>query len=205
MNIKQDILNELKSISPLLLELKETEKKISIPKNYFADFADVVVFQAKHETSILSSIDKEKIEIPTGYFENFGDVVLSTIKNEEKVIALPKQPNKMLSLFKRIAVAASIIGVVFLIKQIESPTSQTVNDCPDGIACLTQEEIYNYMNSNSHEFSVHDVVQTVQTEIENNDENTTITTEKSDTDDVSKYIEISVDDLNVDDELTDIF
>lgn len=204
MNNKQDILNELKLISPLLLKIKEEQKEISIPKNYFDELADVVMFQINEEESVLSSLKKNNLSIPENYFENFSDIVLSKIKVENKTLAKPKQQNKIISLFKRVAVAASIVGVVFLIKQIKTPTTQAVNDCPDGIACLTQEEIYDYMNTNSHEFDVHDVEKTVQSAIENNVQTTT-TTNNSDTEDVSKYIEINIDEINANEEQTDIF
>ena len=199
MSNKQDILNELKLISPLLLKLKEEEKVFSIPENYFKELADVVVFETKNETSILSSIKKEKIEVPENYFDTFGDAVLSTIKKEEKTIALPKQQSKTVSLFKRLAIAASIIGVVFLIKQVQTPTMQE-NNCADGIACLTQDEIYNYMDVNSHEFEVQDVQETVQPTLEKTE--TKINIDKKE---ATQYIETNNNILDADDASTDIF
>jgi len=43
MSNKQDILNELKLISPLLLKLKEEEKVFSIPENYFREFEQMEI------------------------------------------------------------------------------------------------------------------------------------------------------------------
>lgn len=199
MNNQQDILNELKEISPILFKLKENEKSLSVPKNYFDELADVVVFQVNKENSILSSLKKEKIEVPINYFDTFSDNVLSAIKKEERTIALPKQQGKVVNLFKRVAIAASIIGVIFLIKQVQTPIAQE-NNCTDGIACLTQEEIYNYMNANSHEFEVQDVQETVQTTIEKTE--TKINIDKIE---ATQYIEDNKIILDADDASTDIF
>jgi hypothetical protein len=199
MNNRQDILNELEAISPILCKLKENEKSLSVPENYFQELVDIVVFQANDESSILSSLKKEKVDVPANYFDAFGDSVLSVIKEEEESIALPKQQGKILSLFKRVAIAASIVGAVFMIKQIQQPAI-VANDCTDGIACLTQDEIYNYMNANSHEFEVQDVQETVQPTIETTETKVDVANK-----DVEKYIENNQIILDADDASTDIF
>jgi len=199
MNNQQDILNELEAVAPTLFKLKEKEQSLSVPEDYFENLADVIVFQAKDENSILSALKKERIEVPANYFDTFGDNILSAIKKEEKNIALPKQQGKIVSLFKRVAIAASIVGAVFMVKQIQQPAIVT-NDCADGIACLTQEEIYNYMNANSHEFDVQDVQETVQPAIEKTETNVVV-----ENNEVEKYIETNQIILDTEDVSTDIF
>lgn len=199
MNNQQDILNELEAVAPTLFKLKEKEQSLPVPEDYFENLADVIIFQAKDENSILSALKKERIEIPANYFDTFGDNVISAIKKEETNVVLPKQQGKIISLFKRVAIAASIVGAVFMVKQIQQPAIVT-NDCADGIACLTQEEIYNYMNANSHEFDVQDVQETVQPAIEKTETNVVV-----ENNEVEKYIETNQIILDTEDVSTDIF
>ena len=102
-------------------------------------------------------------------------------------------------MFSKVAFAASIIGAIFFIKQAMQPTL-SLNNCEDGIACLTQDEIYNYMNANSHEFETEDVQKTVQPVIEKTE--TKVDAEKKE---VEQYIESNKIILDADDASTDIF
>ena len=201
MNNKQAILNELKTISPFLLSLKEKEQDLVVPAHYFEALADIVLLQTKEESEILFALTREKPQVPDSYFENFGDTVISKIRKEEKgnVINLPQSQHKIFTLFSKVAFAASIIGAIFFIKQAMQPTL-SVNNCEDGIACLTQDEIYNYMNANSHEFETEDVQKTVQPVIEKTE--TKVDAEKKE---VEQYIESNKIILDADDASTDIF
>lgn len=172
MNNRADILNELKELSPFLLQVKETEKPLSVPANYFEDFSDTTITEIKTKPGFLETLQKEKTAVPPAYFDTFADNIIAKIKAEEalvekgKIKALPKQQNKVFQLFTRVAFAASVIGAIFFIKHIQN-TDLPVNNCADGIACLTQEEIYNYMNANSHEFEIQDVQEAVEPVLEN--------------------------------------
>jgi hypothetical protein len=201
MNNKKAILDELKTISPFLLSLKEKEQDLVVPAHYFEELADIVLLQTKEESAVLSALKKEKPQVPDNYFENFGDTILSKIRKEEKgnVINLPQSPHKIFTLFSKIAFAASVIGAIFFIKEAVQPTILK-NNCEDGIACLTQDEIYNYMNANSHEFETEDVQETVQPFIEKTD--TKVDAEKKE---VEQYIESNKIILDADDASTDIF
>lgn len=205
MNNKQDILDELKMISPMLFSLKEKEEIISIPENYFNDFADVVLFQTHQEQSGLSKLEKEKIEVPTAYFETFSDNILAKIKSENKnktaakVIELPKQKSKIIQLFSRITIAASIIGAVFLVKKIQEPVLAT-NNYQTEIAALSSDEIFEYMYDKSYEFSAQQIRETVTPILAKAETNYGLD-EKS----ISQYIEENKSIYDVDDATTDIF
>lgn len=205
MNNKTDILNELKEISPALAALKENEEPLFVPLAYFEQLADSFIAEIKTESGVLSSIKKEKTEVPAGYFNTFADTVVSKIKAEEntiqkgKIIALPKQENNVYRLFKRVALAASIVGAVFLVKEVEKP-AVPVNDCKDGIACLTKDEIYNYMNEHSPEFDIQQIQETVKPVLENTSAKTDI-----DKKEATQYIEQNKTVLDVEDAATDIF
>lgn len=205
MNNKQDILDELNLLSPTLFSLKEKEESISIPENYFNDFADVVLFQTKNERSILSKLEKVKIEVPTAYFENFGDTILAKIKTENtnqiegKIIELPKQRNKIVQLFSRITIAASIIGAVFLVKQVQQPAAPTT-DYKAAIESLSSDEIFQYMHNYSYEFSSQQIRETVKPILANAEINYNL-----DKKTITQYIEENKNIYDVDDATTDIF
>ena len=205
MNNQTDILNELKELSPFLLHVKETEKPLSVPANYFEDFSGTIFAEIKTETGLLATLQKEKTAVPPAYFNTFADNIIAKIKAEEalvekgKIKALPKQQNKVFQLFTRVAFAASVIGAMFFIKHIQN-AELPVNNCADGIACLTQEEIYNYMNANSHEFDVQQIQEVVKPVVDTIE--TKIDIESKD---ATKYIEENKLILEFDDSSTDIF
>lgn len=171
MNRNADIVNELKELSPVLSSLKEQEVLPEVPEGYFAGFADNLLHGLNTEDGILTTLSKTTPPVPAGYFDTFGDNILTKIKAEEasittgNLIPPKKEKGKVITLFQRAAMAATIIGAVFLVKEVQRPVVP-VNDCKDGIACLTQDEIYNYMNANSHEFDLQEVQQAVQPVLE---------------------------------------
>ena len=205
MNNKQDILNELKLLSPTLFTLKENEKSIAIPENYFEELADVVLFQTNNEQSILSKLKNENAEVPTTYFETFSDSLMNKIKNSEenktngKVISLPKQKNKIVQIFSRISIAASIIGAIFLVKEIQEPLPPTTN-YKAAINSLSTDEIFQYMHNNSTEFSTQQIRETVKPILANAEINYNLD-EKT----ITQYIEENKNIYDVDDATTDIF
>ena len=205
MNNKTDILNELKELSPFLLQVKETEKPLSVPAHYFEDFTDTIFAEIKTKRGFLETLQKEKTTVPPAYFDKFADNIISKIKEEEASVengtikALPKQPNKVFQLFARVAFAASVVGAMFFIKHIQND-ELPLNNCADGIACLTQEEIYNYMNANSHEFDVQQIQEVVKPVVDTIE--TKIDIESKD---ATKYIEENKLILEFDDSSTDIF
>ena len=206
MNHRNDILIELKEISPTLLNLKENEKPLVIPADYFEQLVNSCLAEIDTESSFLSSIKKEKTEVPINYFDTFGDSIFTKIKEQEKtikqgkIIEFPKQSAKIYRIFKRVTIAASVVAVVFFMKQVQQP-NLPINDCTDGIACLTQEEIYNYLNVNSHEFGTEQIKKAVQDNIE-----TTETSSISVNDEeLNTYLENNTLLLDSEDAYTDIF
>ena len=102
-------------------------------------------------------------------------------------------------MFKKVAFAAAVVGAVFLVKEVQQP-AVLENNCEDGIACLTQEEIYQYMNANSHEFDVQQIQETVEPTLD------TITVDYTiEKQDATQYIEENKLILEFDESSTDIF
>jgi len=168
MKEKKEIANELKQISPLLAQLKERKEIIQIPKDYFTSFSDNLFTEINIESPILAQIPKEKPLLPDGYFDSFSKEIILKIRNEEVEIntgSLGKnQRNSMgqlMAMFKNIAVVAAVIGIIFIIKEIQTPSLPST-DYNNTLASLTQEEIYNYMNEHSIEFDLFDVQQAVK-------------------------------------------
>lgn len=204
MQNRNDILDELKAISPTLFQVKEKEILPKIPANYFNNFAENIIAQTQQENDFLSTIPKEKIEIPTNYFNSFADNIIDKIKSEEqtisegKIISIQASKTTIVKLFSRIAVAASVVGVLFFGIKNYNQSNTLTNNCEDGIACLTQDEIYNYMNDNSEQFELQQVQDAVAPMIENAE----IKIEKHE---AEKYIEQNKTDLSFEDASTDIF
>ncbi|MCB0507819.1 MAG: hypothetical protein R2739_03595 [Chitinophagales bacterium] len=227
MNNKNDILNELKTISPLLYSIKENEKSLLVPENYFEQLADNALAEIQIESGLLASLKKEKIEIPENYFDTFSDSIIDKIKNQEqeieqgKLVALPKKRNKIFVLFNTVAVAASIVGAIIMIRhlQIQEPTIVAPQiDVKAAIASLTQDEIYQYMYANSNEFGLEQIKTAVSSSFQNENESvekaaeatSTIDTSKSSipeitNEDIDNYLKENTNLIITDDLSTDIF
>ena len=227
MNNKNDILNELKTISPLLYSIKENEKSLLVPENYFEQLADNALAEIQIESGLLASLKKEKIEIPENYFDTFSDSIIDKIKNQEqeieqgKLVALPKKRNKIFVLFNTVAVAASIVGAIIMIRhlQIQEPTIVAPQiDVKAAIASLTQDEIYQYMYANSNEFGLEQIKTAVSSSFQNENESvekaaeatSTIDTSKSSipeitNKDIDNYLKENTNLIITDDLSTDIF
>lgn len=208
MNNKSEILNELNELAPVLASLKETQKPLDIPENYFSVNADFLVELAADKNSILPALPEQKLEIPEGYFTSFADTVLSTIREEEqlskpKTIPL-KSPNKKESFIfiRTIAVAATIIGIAVTSILYFINQHPKIVDCTDGIACLTQQEIYEYIYHNSHEFGTHQVEVVAESAIA---DSTIITNLEIDDDAIQHYLEENMHENDWDDATSDIF
>ena len=89
MKNENEILNELRKISPLVADLSR-ENLLRVPKNYFKQFAGQVMLRIKSlqadETipSSLHTIDKniQLSQPPVGYFESFAEKMLKRVKAE---------------------------------------------------------------------------------------------------------------------------
>jgi hypothetical protein len=195
------VVKELQDISPAIADLKIQDGKPRVLFSYFENLEDEIIPQLK----IKNISNKKYSDIPDGYFELLADNVLNKIKKEEDVIAggklIPLQAsnkNKIVKLFSHLAIAASLIGIIFLgIKNLRHPS--TADNCEDGIACLTQEEIFNYMKAHSSEFDVQQVQEATSPMIE---EGTRLGIEHKE---AAHYIEQHENILDADDAATDIF
>ncbi len=209
MNNNTDILEELRAISPLLAALKEKDGGIIVPEGYFNHLSDDLIRQVTSETpGILSHLPKQQVKVPEHYFESLADEVIFKIKMEEQEVAqgkvVPLQPSGKIHRIKqmlRFSAAACIIGfITFGIKNI-TQTGEITTSCEDGIACLTQEEIFQYIGSNTHDFDMQQIKEVVSPVIETQEPSL----EEVESKDANQYIETNNNILDVDDASTDIF
>lgn len=94
MENKNNILNELKTISPLLAGIEKTNV-FSIPEEYFKKL-DTYIIEIAKENNFLQHIhiNKQPVnDIPPGYFTNLSENILNKIKNQQTQNALEEIEN----------------------------------------------------------------------------------------------------------------
>lgn len=75
-----DILKELKEISPLMAECSN-KNTFSVPEEYFETLSDLVLFNAKKELSF--NVGSETFKVPERYFDNLSASILSRVKTAD--------------------------------------------------------------------------------------------------------------------------
>jgi len=88
MQFSNDILNELKGLSPLIAGMEKTNV-FSVPQGYFDGLADHILGICKaDESSIINGFSKEQQqEVPAGYFDNLANTIMARIKEAENETA----------------------------------------------------------------------------------------------------------------------
>jgi hypothetical protein len=89
MENRNNILNELKEISPVLAGIDRVNV-YNVPAGYFEGFAQNMLPLVKDEqSSLLSSINKQAGSVPAGYFDTLADNILGKIKAQESAETYP--------------------------------------------------------------------------------------------------------------------
>lgn len=168
MKTNKEITEELKAISPCLLQIKQDEIPLIVPENYFDYLQNEVLLRISEEEGILAQLDKNQPLVPDAYFDTLGDKVMNRIA-EEKVenpnltVHKNQQHNtsKLFYSFRKLSIAACVVALlgIGIYKVVQKPEKELI--CIDGIACLTQDEILQYMQVHSHEFELDDVQKAV--------------------------------------------
>lgn len=84
MKISEEILNELKEISPVLAKM-DRDNPFSVPEGYFSALSDrllinIKIYAEQADTSINSA------RVPDGYFNDLSSQILNEIKNQDKSV-----------------------------------------------------------------------------------------------------------------------
>ena len=83
MEKNNEILNELKAISPLLVEIPRVNVQ-SVPANYFDHLEKrISIYSLLNQEELKNVFVKGRSGIPTGYFENLSHSIISKIKENE--------------------------------------------------------------------------------------------------------------------------
>jgi hypothetical protein len=84
MNIStNDILNELKELSPLLAGLEKVNV-FTVPEGYFDGISTTILVTAKEEKNNLPLFSGQSIfDVPAGYFESLAENILAKIKEDK--------------------------------------------------------------------------------------------------------------------------
>lgn len=89
MENRNDILNELREISPVLAGIDKVNI-YNVPAGYFDGFAQNMLPLVKDEqSSLLSSINKQAGSVPSGYFDTLANSILGKIKAQEAAETYP--------------------------------------------------------------------------------------------------------------------
>lgn len=89
MNNGNNILNELREISPLLAGMEKVNV-FTVPAGYFEGLADTMQLLVKEENStVLTGINKQSQDVPAGYFDSLADTILNKIKAQEAAAEYP--------------------------------------------------------------------------------------------------------------------
>ncbi|MEO8412288.1 MAG: hypothetical protein ABI472_01460 [Ginsengibacter sp.] len=81
MNNSEEILNELKAISPLLAGLEKINV-FRVPEGYFAElYHRIAEYAILNNTSYTDNINKSNLQqVPSGYFDTLSDSIIARIK-----------------------------------------------------------------------------------------------------------------------------
>jgi hypothetical protein len=89
MENRNDILNELREISPVLVAAEKVNV-YTVPAGYFNDLAGNILQLIKEENSpFLSGINKQAGHVPEGYFDTLADSILGKIKAQQNEAYYP--------------------------------------------------------------------------------------------------------------------
>lgn len=156
MENRNDILNELKQLSPLLAERKK-ENLFTVPENYFSSIEQSVMGKIKAESvsvelqnSNLKNIEKQNaFDVPYGYFERLPNEILQMTSRRKSQKIFESVSEWFAYSFRPVyffaavpVVAVLILAVVILFK----PTEVIETNSP--LAQVSNEEIRAYLSEN---------------------------------------------------------
>jgi hypothetical protein len=194
----KDILNELKEISPMLLEMKlKGGNPFRVPEGYFADLK-TDVFRTI-DTGLADDLGRQVFKVPENYFENLTSDIMDRLEAEElaetdrggRLIDLnAHRKRRRFPVFRMTAMAASV--AIFLLLGVFAARFFLQDTIGDPEMAITQEEAYEYIESNFAEFESEDLLALVDLSTE--DFSLDMTDELED--ELEQYLEENIDDLD---------
>lgn len=156
-NISADIINKLPKEEVLLAGIKKPA--FNVPEGYFDDLSENILSSIKNNKAdglafvapVLQTISKQvPYQVPEGYFENLQVDKKKSVEvaKEAKVVSITKR-----IIWLRIAVAASIIGLIVLgasissNKNSENYASYKNVDLKNSVKKVSDEDLEKYLNN----------------------------------------------------------
>lgn len=145
MNDKNNIDKELKELSPFLSKLKKNKKQGSLPNNYFERFEDRLMHRIQEENALTPTIKKTDL--------SFWDKLM--------LLLTPK-----FALGFSVAMSL-VIGTIFVFNNNNISNNDNNNSFSEGhlLANLSFEETNNYIINHIDDFSIEDIVASLDIEI----------------------------------------
>jgi hypothetical protein len=155
--MKEEIIEELNELSPLLAHSKVQYMYNDLPEKYFNHLQEIVLSEIKLSTEL--GTKKHYDDLPKAYFDSLADTVFHKINKEKK--------SRVLSIYKNIkwvAIAASFIGVFLFINKVDFMS----NDQKGLVKSDSYQEILNELSEDDidvllKEFSTEEDFQYIKT------------------------------------------
>jgi hypothetical protein len=169
-----DAKEELELLSPALSQI-EKKNPFSSPEGYFEEFSDNVVAgvqaiefvneELENLSPVMSSLKENNVyEVPQQYFEKLPAEILNKVNHQPAKVV----PISFAKKIMRYAAAAVIIGVMAVgAYKVINPSVAPVIDPGPGIAKATEQELENFLNTNT--ISLADTTTVISAEISEDD------------------------------------
>jgi hypothetical protein len=168
MESSNEILTELLEITPYLGGAGVLKPPYAIPKGYFDDFADILMYRIRFEADGFGEVksesapaeiaeispllaglkNKNPYRVPTGYFEGRDTKVQITENVAPKLVAIPaSNKTKKISIPMRIiryAAAACIVGMIGI--TTFNLTHHQVLDPINGLTTVSDQDMVNFLD-----------------------------------------------------------
>ena len=193
MDDKQNILDELKEISPVLYKMKQqNHHSFGVPENYFPELKENIF--AAIEIGLSDAIGKDTFAVPPNYFNNLSGNIMAAIDAEEeavelggKVIELQSSRNRSRTAnrrwFSMAAAVAAVVLVMFNLSKVQiGPATESTE--------ISQADALEYIEDNFSDFESNELYSLVAA----NDEALSIELSEDLEKELENYIENNIDD-----------
>ncbi len=197
MSEKQNILDELKELSPVLYQLKqENHNPFKVPEDYF-ELLKMDLF-ASIELGFSDELGKNSFSVPENYFDNLSGNIMAAIE-EEEVQSEAKKPGRVIQLnesrrtekttpLKWFSIAAAVAAIALLMVFLVRVQEPQIMDVP----IASKQDALEYIEDNYSEFESEDLYALVDL----NDENISLDLSDDLEEELEQYLDENIDDFD---------
>lgn len=225
MEIRNDILQELADVSPVMKTIREQINAdiYEIPEDYFETLEINIL-----EKTILNDRSFKEKDIPDGYFDTLESNIFAKIEESEadnKAVKMKHNDDKVYKFFSAFSKVAAVLLISFIAikgfnfnqsKENKTTTAHIIEDQ------ISKDDVMSYIEENLHDFEDDDLLALNNIETNSNpkvESLTTKTEEKKSTDindyanpgeeitneDILQYLHENIEDLSIDEINAEIF